>query len=279
MTATGLLYNCLRLLGADVGYYVPNRLDEGYGLNDEALRQLADRGASMVISVDCGITSVAQARTAREVGLELIITDHHELAESRAGRGGHCPSAAAGIALSVWRTVRGGDRFQAGVGSVPAGQQSQKVSPHMRDFLLTAMGLAALGTVADVVPLIDENRILVRHGLTSLHQSSLAGLAALLDVTKLKQKARLTSEDVGFTIAPRLNAAGRLGQAQLGVELLTTQSPERARRWPSIFINSTTAARVWSGAFIWPRARWPRSSSIRRTNRRWSWPVPAGTRA
>ncbi len=99
----------------------------------------------------------------------------------------------------------------------------------MRDYLVTAMGLAALGTVADVVPLIDENRILVHHGLTSLRQSSLAGLAALLDVTQLNQKPRLTSEDIGFTLAPRLNAAGRLGQAQLGVELLTTQSPDRAQ--------------------------------------------------
>ena len=94
---------------------------------------------------------------------------------------------------------------------------------------MTAMGLAALGTVADVVPLVDENRILVHHGLTSLRQSSLAGLAALLEVTELNQKPRLTSEDIGFMLAPRLNAAGRLGQAQLGVELLTTESPDRAR--------------------------------------------------
>jgi single-stranded-DNA-specific exonuclease len=229
MTATGLLYNCLRLLGADVGYYVPNRLDEGYGLNDEALRQLADRGASLVISVDCGITSVAQARTAREAGLELIITDHHELAES-------VPDAAAivhprlpGSLYPFGGLCGAGIAFKLAWALCQRASNSQKVSPHMREFLLTAMGLAALGTVADVVPLMDENRILVRHGLTSLHQSSLAGLAALLDVTKLKQKARLTSEDVGFTIAPRLNAAGRLGQAQLGVELLTTQSPERAR--------------------------------------------------
>ena len=215
-----------------------------------------------MISVDCGITSVAQARTAREVGLELIITDHHELAES-------VPDAAAivhprlpGSLYPFGGLCGAGIAFKLAWALCQRASNSQKVSPHMREFLLTAMGLAALGTVADVVPLIDENRILVRHGLTSLHQSSLAGLAALLDVTKLKQKPRLTSEDVGFTIAPRLNAAGRLGQAQLGVELLTTQSPERAARWPSIFINSTTAARVWSGAFIWPRARWPRSSSI-----------------
>ena len=93
----------------------------------------------------------------------------------------------------------------------------------MREFLVAAMGYAALGTVADVVPLIDENRILVHHGLNSLHRQPPLGMAALLDVTKLNQKPRLTSEDLAFTIAPRLNAAGRLGQAQLGVELLITE--------------------------------------------------------
>ncbi|MHB0954760.1 MAG: single-stranded-DNA-specific exonuclease RecJ [Pirellulaceae bacterium] len=229
MTATGLLYNCLRLLGADVGYYVPNRLDEGYGLNNDALRQLAERGTSLVITVDCGITSVAQALTAREVGLELIITDHHEFAES-------LPDAAAivhprlpGSLYPFGGLCGAGIAFKLAWALCQRANNSQKVSAHMRDFLVTALGLAALGTVADVVPLIDENRILVRHGLTSLHQSSLVGLAALLDVTQLSQKPRLTSEDVGFTIAPRLNAAGRLGQAQLGVELLTTQSCERAR--------------------------------------------------
>ncbi|MHB8973158.1 MAG: single-stranded-DNA-specific exonuclease RecJ [Pirellulaceae bacterium] len=229
MTATGLLYNCLRLLGGDVGYYVPNRLDEGYGLNDKALQQLADRGTSLVISVDCGITSLAQAITAREAGLELIITDHHELAES-------VPDAAAivhprlpGSHYPFGGLCGAGIAFKLAWALCQRASNAQKVSPHMRDFLVTAMGLAALGTVADVVPLVDENRILVRHGLTSLQQTSLAGLAALLDVTQLRQKARLTSEDIGFTIAPRLNAAGRLGQAQLGVELLTTQSPDRAR--------------------------------------------------
>jgi single-stranded-DNA-specific exonuclease len=229
MTATGLLYNCLRLLGADVGYYVPNRLDEGYGLNDEALRQLADRGTSMVISVDCGITSMRQAVTARQAGLELIITDHHELADD-------IPDAAAvvhprlpGSLYPFGGLCGAGVAFKVAWALCQRASNAQRVSPHMRDYLVTALGLAALGTVADVVPLIDENRILVHHGLMSLRQSSLAGLAALLDVTQLNQKPRLTSEDIGFTLAPRLNAAGRLGQAQLGVELLTTQSPDRAR--------------------------------------------------
>jgi len=229
MTATGLLYNCLRLLGADVGYYVPNRLDEGYGLNDDALRQLASRGASQIISVDCGIASVQQALTAREIGLELIITDHHQLAD-------RIPEAATvvhprlpGSLYPFGGLCGAGVAFKLAWAICQRASNAQRVSPPMRDYLLAAMGLAALGTVADVVPLVDENRILVRHGLTSLRHSPLAGIAALLEVTQLNQKPRLTSEDVGFSLAPRLNAAGRLGQATLGVELLTTQSPERAQ--------------------------------------------------
>ena len=229
MTATGLLHNCLRLLGADIGYYVPNRLDEGYGLNDEALRQLAKRGAAMIISVDCGIGSTVQAQTAKQLGLQLIITDHHEL-------GPELPDAAAivhprlpGYDYPFGGLCGAGVAFKLAWALCQRASNAQKVSPPMREFLLAAMGLAAMGTVADVVPLIDENRILVHHGLTSLHQASLPGLAALLQVTELHNKPRLTSEDIGFTLAPRLNAAGRLGQAQLGVELLTTQSADRGK--------------------------------------------------
>lgn len=229
MTATGLLHNCLRLLGADVGYYVPNRLDEGYGLNDEALRQLAKRGAAMIISVDCGIGSTVQAETAKQLGLQLIITDHHEL-------GPELPDAAAivhprlpGFNYPFGGLCGAGVAFKLAWALCQRASNAQKVSPPMREFLLAAMGLAAMGTVADVVPLIDENRIIVHHGLTSLQQASLPGLAALLQVTELYKKPRLTSEDIGFTLAPRLNAAGRLGQAQLGVELLTTQSADRGK--------------------------------------------------
>jgi len=229
MTATGLLFSCLRLLGADVGYYVPNRLDEGYGLNQEALRKLANRGASMVVTVDCGIGSFDEADAARELGLELIVTDHHQLAD-------RLPEAAVVVHPSL---PGGGYPFEGLCGAGVAfklawavcqrASQSKKVSPAMREFLLVAVGLAALGTVADVVPLVDENRILVRHGLVSLRERPVPGIAALLKITKLDQKPQLGGEDIAFTLAPRLNAAGRLGQAQLGVELVTTQSSDRAQ--------------------------------------------------
>lgn len=180
MTATAVLLGCLQLLGADAGYYVPNRLDEGYGLHAEALRKLADRGAAMVISVDCGIGSVQQADAAREAGLELIVTDHHELADQ-------LPQADAIVHPRLpGRDYPFPDLCGAGVSLKLAwalcqrSSQAKKVSPRMRDYLLTAVGLAALGTVADVVPLVDENRVLVRHGLTSLRQRPTLGLAALM---------------------------------------------------------------------------------------------------
>ncbi len=230
MTATGLLVCGLRLLGANVGYHVPNRLEEGYGLNAEALRKLAAHGASMVISVDCGIGSVAEAETARELGLELIITDHHELA------GGERLPAAAGIvhprlpgsAYPFGGLCGAGVAFKLAWALCQRASEAKRVKPAMRDFLLAAVGLAAVGTVADVVPLLDENRILVRHGLVSLRERPLPGMEALLHVTGLDRKPQLSAEDIAFMLAPRLNAAGRLGQAQLGVELITTQSPERA---------------------------------------------------
>ncbi len=229
MTATALLYRCLRLLHADVGYYVPNRFEEGYGLNSAALRQLTTRGAAMVISVDCGIASIEEALTATEIGLELIITDHHTL-------GSELPQAAAvvhprlpGHLYPFGGLCGAGVAFKLAWALCQRASNSQRVNPHMRDFLVAAMGYAALGTVADVVPLIDENRILVHHGLNSLHRQPELGIAALLEVTKLHQKQQLKSEDLGFMLAPRLNASGRLGQAQLGVELLITEDADRAK--------------------------------------------------
>lgn len=228
MTATALLYLCLQLLGADVGYYVPNRLEEGYGLNDDALRKLAERGAKLVISVDCGIASLGPAELARELGLELIITDHHEFAERLPDAAGVVHPRLPGSSYPFGQLCGVGVAFKLAWALCCRASESKKVSDSMREFLLSAIGLAAIGTVADVVPLLDENRIIVRHGLKSLRERPTRGIAALMKVAGYDQKRTLGSEDIGFGLAPRLNAAGRLGQAQLGVELLTTDSPERA---------------------------------------------------
>ncbi len=228
ITGTSLLYECLSLLGAKVSYYVPHRLDEGYGLNDEALRTLAGRGNSVVVTVDCGIASVAEAETARQLGLELIVTDHHEF-------GPQLPAAAAivhprlpGSSYPFAGLSGAGVAFKLAWALCQRANDAKKVSPRMRTYLVQAVGLAAIGAVADVVPLLDENRILVHHGLASLAQDPGLGMKMLLKQTELDGKKCLGCEDIGFTLAPRLNAAGRLGQAQLAVELLTTTSNERA---------------------------------------------------
>ena len=227
VSGTAILLTVLRALNATYDYHVPHRIDDGYGLNSEALRRFKASGTDVVVTVDCGITSVAEAEEAKKLGLELIVTDHHEpkaqlpaallvhprLATGSYPFGGLC---GAGVALKLaWALCKrhcGGD----------------KVSPPFREALLDAVALAALGTVADVVPLHDENRILVRHGLVRLRSSQSVGIKALLQAAGLDAKAALGSFDIGYAIAPRLNAAGRLGSARMAVELLTTQSPHRA---------------------------------------------------
>src|SRR5436190_9671112 len=230
MTGTAILIICLRLLGADVTYYVPNRLEEGYGLSDEALRTLASRGAQLIISVDCGIASINEADTAKGLGLELIVTDHHEFAE-------RLPDAVAivhprlpGHDYPFAGLCGAGVAFKLAWAICQRASQSKKVSEPMRNFLLSAVGLAAIGTIADVVPLLDENRILVHHGLKSLFSQPPLGIRKLLEVTKLHEKSSLDSENIAFTLAPRLNAAGRFGQAQLAVELMTTDNESRAQQ-------------------------------------------------
>lgn len=229
VTSMGLLWHCLQLAGGKVDYYVPHRLEEGYGLNSEALRSLHERDPrTLVVTVDCGITSVAEAAVARELGLELIITDHHtpgpEMPDVDCVVHPRLPGkewpfeelCGVGVAFKIaWAVCqRLGD--------------GRRASPPMKEFLMSAMGLAAIGTVADVVPLRGENRIMVRFGLHSLVQRAAPGLKALLQLAGLHEKPLLQAEDIAFGIAPRINAAGRLGQARLAVELLTTQDAERA---------------------------------------------------
>ena len=228
MTATSLLWQCLRLLGADVSYYVPHRLDEGYGLHREALEKLAADGAQVVVTVDCGVASVAEADAAASLGLQLVITDHHE-------PGPELPRAAAivhprlpGSAYPFGGLCGAGVAFKLAWALCQQASGAKRVGEPMRNFLLEAVGLAALGTVADVVPLVDENRVLVTHGLLSLKERQGRGLAALFQVTGLDKQSRIDCDHVAFTLAPRLNAAGRLGQARLGVELLTTANQDRA---------------------------------------------------
>jgi len=228
MTGTAILLRCLSMLQADAGSYLSNRMSEGYGLNSERLEKLAGEGTSLVISVDCGIGNVAEAARARELGLELIITDHHRFGETLPEANVLVHPGLPGSNYPFAGLCGAGVAFKLAWALCQRASDARKVSPAMREFLLLAMGIAAIGTVADVVPLLDENRIIVRHGLVSLREHAPLGLKALMRRTKLEQKSSLDADDIGFTIGPRLNAAGRLGQAELGVELLTTDNPQRA---------------------------------------------------
>lgn len=252
MTATSLLWHCLRLAGAEVDYYIPSRLEEGYGLNCEAVRSFHEEDPKrLVVSVDCGIASLEEAALAKQLGLELIVTDHHAFAAAFPPGSGDLSGIGeqqrqADVALPeaaclVHPRLPGseypfGDLCGAGVAFKLAWAICQrlgngrKASPRMREFLKGAVGLAAIGTVADVVPLLGENRILVQFGLTALVGHSSPGLKALLKVAGIEANKRLDAEDIGFALAPRLNAAGRLGQARLAVEALTTDNPTRAAK-------------------------------------------------
>lgn len=228
VTSTALLWHCLRLLGATVDYYIPCRMEEGYGLNEPALRQLHEEDPQrLVVSVDCGIASVHEAAVAKEIGLELIITDHHHIGEE-------LPDAAVLVhprlpdsQYSFGELCGVGVAFKLAWAICQMTGDGKRASPRMREFLKSAVGLTAIGTVADVVPLVDENRVIVRYGLHSLQENAGPGLQALLKIAELHDR-QLSAEDIGFGIAPRINAAGRLGQARLAVELLTTDNPERA---------------------------------------------------
>jgi len=233
VTGAAILYSLLARLGAEVVFHTPLRLSEGYGLNTERLKELAREGVSLVVSVDCGIGGIAEAETARELGLELVVTDHHEM---KLGLDGPLLPAAACI---VHPRLPGscypfGDLSGAGVALKLAwavaqlASGSERVSAELREFLLDCVGLAALGLVADVVPLHDENRILVKHGLERIRARPSIGLRALLECAGVNSESTLTAEDVGYRLAPRINAAGRLGCARLAVELLTTTSAPKA---------------------------------------------------
>jgi len=242
MTGTAIVWLCLKMLGAEVSYYVPHRIEDGYGLNCDTVRQLAGQGAAMIVTVDCGVTSVAEAALARELGVELIVTDHHE-------PGPELPQAAAvvhprlpGAGYPFGSLSGSGVAFKLAWAICQTASGAKRVGQRMKDFLLQAVGLAAMGTVADVVPLVDENRVLVRHGLVSLAQRPTLGLATLMEVAKVDSSRPLTAEDVAFTLAPRLNAAGRLGHPRLAVELLITDRADRAAELAQ-FIDQLNANR------------------------------------
>lgn len=220
ITATTLLTSLLRKLGGNVSYYIPDRLKEGYSLNKEALLQAKKEGINLVITVDCGIASLEEALYAKEIGLDLIITDHHQLPPD-------LPQAQAVIDPKIagknlpWSEL-------AGVGVAFKLAQALARDLDQEQLCLELLDLVTIGTIADIVPLQGENRILVKEGLKCLYKIGRPGLLALLNVSGIKTK-EITTEQIGYMVAPRLNACGRLDKAELGVELLLCVDESRAR--------------------------------------------------
>jgi single-stranded-DNA-specific exonuclease len=228
VTGTAILVTCLKILGAQVEFHVPDRLQDGYGVNTAALRHLAEKGIQTVVTVDCGIASVAEADEARRLGLELIVTDHHEFKASLPPADVLVHPRLPGSTYPFGGLSGAGVAFKLGWALAKRASGGAKVTPRLREFLLDAVTLAALGTVADVVPLFEENRVFVRHGLARLKTQPSLGLQALLRCAKLEGKSCFDAGDIGYTLAPRINAAGRLGTARLAVELLMTANSQRA---------------------------------------------------
>jgi len=223
VTATALLVQTLQALGGDARPYIPKRMDEGYGLNPKALDLLKADGVRLVITVDSGIRSPAEAAYARSIGLDLIISDHHQPAE------GELP-----YALAVINPKQAGDRYPekdlAGVGvaykiaqALLSHSENSSTDFQMEDLL----DLVALGTVADLVPLVGENRVLVRKGLQKIRETKRQGLFSLAAVSDLTL-ARTTAISIGFILGPRLNAAGRLESALAAYNLLTSTDVKQA---------------------------------------------------
>jgi single-stranded-DNA-specific exonuclease len=227
MCATAILVGCLEALDAKPAWYVPSRQEEGYGLNADALSALAAQGTSLVVTVDCGITGVAEARHARDLGLELIITDHHAFAESLPEADVLVHPRLPGTAYPFGGLCGAGVAFKLAWAIATRASGSSRVTPRLREALLRGIGLAAFGTVTDVMPLVDENRLFVKHGIENLRLRGGPGMARLLEVTGLNERSRLESEDIAFKLGPRLNAAGRMATAANGIELLVTEDVAR----------------------------------------------------
>lgn len=230
VTATALLLNFYRALGLSslIRFHIPDRIAEGYGLNQPAVERLAREGVKVIVTVDTGISAVEPVRVAQALGVDVIVTDHHVPPD---------PLPPAFAILNPKQPGCGfGFKSMAGVGIawyLAAGLRSRlrdtgwfkdRPEPNLKECL----DLVVIGTVADISPLLEENRILVREGLEQLARSTNPGVRALMEVAELRD-GRLSPGTIGFQLGPRLNAAGRLGTALEAVELLTTSDPARAR--------------------------------------------------
>jgi single-stranded-DNA-specific exonuclease len=266
ITSAALLEEFILGQGGHCRVLLPNRLTDGYGLNARLVRTLPELGAGLLVTVDCGITAVAEVELARAGGLPVVITDHHEpgpvlpVAEAvvnpkLSGPEAFRDLAGVGVALQVVRTAAG------------------RLGHRDHEFLRPSLDLVALGTVADVVPLQGENRALTRSGLAVLNRTNRPGLEALLRVSGL-ERGRLTAADVAFRLAPRLNAAGRLGDARHSLALLLTRDADEAQHLAQALQTENVRRQgleqtVWKEALAQVESQSGLTSSVVACGREW----------
>ena len=233
--STALLYMFLKELGANVDFYIPRRLNEGYGLSKDGIDYIkADNDTKLLITVDCGITAIEETAYANELGMDVIICDHHQPKDE-------LPNAFA--ILDPLKPLCGYPfNYLSGAGVAFKLAQGIAEKIGKREMPLQYLDLVALASAADIVPLIDENRVLVREGLDKINNNPRPGIQALIESSGL-QPGNLNSGQVVFTIAPRINAVGRLGDAKRAVELLITESVDEARTMAKVLETENYARR------------------------------------
>ena len=250
ITSTCMLTDYLRSRDVPCEWYIPGRLEEGYGVNADAIRRLHEKGVRLIVTVDCGVTAVEEVHLAEELGIQMIITDHHECPE-------RLPDAHA-VVDPKRADCSYPSHSLAGVGV--AFKLLCALEGSAAPVLDRYADLVAIGTVADVMPLEGENRYIVARGLEKLNRAPRIGLKALLEETGLwgrafgADKKPVTATNIGFTLAPRLNASGRLGQVELAVKLLLETSPEKAKRFAAELCE-LNRSRQDLEAEIWEQAK------------------------
>ncbi len=221
ITSTSILYKFLKKAGADVDYYIPDRFNEGYGINIMAVNRMARAGVKLIVTVDCGITAVGEVAFAKTQGVDMVITDHHTCKEE-------LPDAVAVVNPKVPESPYPFDGL-AGVGVAfkLVLALAIRLGMNTKDVFLEYVDLAAIGTIADVVPLVDQNRVIVYKGIKAVENTKNKGIQALLKAAGVYGQT-FDSIKLAFSLAPRLNVAGRLENAKIAVELLTCDDEERA---------------------------------------------------
>jgi single-stranded-DNA-specific exonuclease len=228
LTATALLAHFFSSLGIQVSFYIPNRLTEGYSLNEEAISKIAEDGTKLIITVDCGTNNIGEIALAKGLGMDVVVTDHHQVSEDFQAQ---CPVVnpqqpgcpfpfkdLAGVGLAFFLTVAVRTALRR------TGWFRTRSEPDLREYL----DLVALGTVADRVPLLDQNRILVHYGIGAMAESRWAGITAMKEVAGIENPG-ITSDDLAFRLGPRLNAPGRMGDSRVGLKTLISHDPDLSR--------------------------------------------------